>query len=147
MTSWRLPFHRTRPTQAVIAARVCLSARDGPAEDEGEVERGFEKEPCAQIADFGHGREEIGHEFQPYISVARLFSFAFLLKADWRPQQGETTGMKRSRFPEEQIIGILKEQEAGATTADVCRRHGVSGATFASGRPSTGAWRYRRPSA
>jgi len=38
--------------------------------------------------------------------------------------------MKRSRFTEEQIIGILKEQEAGATTADVCRRHGVSGATF-----------------
>jgi putative transposase len=38
--------------------------------------------------------------------------------------------MKRSRFSEEQIIGILKEQEAGATTADVCRRHGVSSASF-----------------
>lgn len=38
--------------------------------------------------------------------------------------------MKRSRFTEEQIIGILKEQEAGATTADVCRRHGISSATF-----------------
>jgi putative transposase len=38
--------------------------------------------------------------------------------------------MKRSRFSEEQIIGILKEQEAGATTADVCRRHGISSATF-----------------
>lgn len=38
--------------------------------------------------------------------------------------------MKRSRFSEEQIIGILKEQEAGAATVDVCRRHGVSGATF-----------------
>jgi len=38
--------------------------------------------------------------------------------------------MKRSRFSEEQIIGILKEQEAGSTTADVCRRHGVSSATF-----------------
>ena len=38
--------------------------------------------------------------------------------------------MKRSRFTEEQIIGILKEQEAGAKTADVCRRHGVSEATF-----------------
>jgi putative transposase len=38
--------------------------------------------------------------------------------------------MKRSRFSEEQIIGILKEQEAGAVTADVCRRHGISSATF-----------------
>ncbi len=38
--------------------------------------------------------------------------------------------MKRSRFSDEQIIGILKEQEAGMATADVCRKHGVSSATF-----------------
>ena len=38
--------------------------------------------------------------------------------------------MKRSRFREEQIIGILREQEAGSATADVCRKHGVSSATF-----------------
>ncbi len=38
--------------------------------------------------------------------------------------------MKRSRFTEEQIIGILKEQEAGAKTVDVCRNHGISDATF-----------------
>ena len=38
--------------------------------------------------------------------------------------------MKRSRFSEEQIIAILKEQEAGLPTAEVCRRHGVSSATF-----------------
>lgn len=38
--------------------------------------------------------------------------------------------MKRSRFSEEQIIGVLKEQEAGMPTAEVCRRHGVSPATF-----------------
>jgi putative transposase len=38
--------------------------------------------------------------------------------------------MKRSRFTEEQIIAILREQEAGAATADVCRKHGISSATF-----------------
>jgi len=38
--------------------------------------------------------------------------------------------MKRSRFNEEQIIGILKEQEAGLRTADLCRKHGISSATF-----------------
>ena len=38
--------------------------------------------------------------------------------------------MKRSRFTEEQIIGILREQDAGAKTADVCRKHGISSATF-----------------
>ena len=44
--------------------------------------------------------------------------------------------MKRSKFTEEQIIAILREQEAGAKTAEVCRRHGISGATFY-------AWMYR----
>lgn len=38
--------------------------------------------------------------------------------------------MKRSRFSEVQIIAVLKEQEAGMPTADVCRRHGISSATF-----------------
>ena len=38
--------------------------------------------------------------------------------------------MKRSRFSEEQIIAFLKEQEAGMPTAEVCRRHGISSATF-----------------
>jgi len=38
--------------------------------------------------------------------------------------------MKRTRFTEEHIIGVLREHEAGAATADVCRKHGVSSATF-----------------
>ncbi len=38
--------------------------------------------------------------------------------------------MKRKRFTEEQIIGVLREQEAGAKVADLCRRHGISDATF-----------------
>lgn len=38
--------------------------------------------------------------------------------------------MKRSRFSEEQIIGILKEHDLGAKTADLCRKHGISEASF-----------------
>ncbi len=38
--------------------------------------------------------------------------------------------MRKSRFTEEQIIAILAEQERGETTAEVCRRHGISSPTF-----------------
>jgi putative transposase len=42
----------------------------------------------------------------------------------------EDQTVKRSRFTEEQIIGVLKEHELGAKTADLCRKHGISEATF-----------------
>jgi putative transposase len=38
--------------------------------------------------------------------------------------------MKKSRFTQEQIIGILKEHHAGLSAAELCRKHGISDATF-----------------
>lgn len=46
--------------------------------------------------------------------------------------------MKRSRFSEERIIGVLKEQESGAKVDDICRRHGISQATFYAWRKKYG---------
>jgi putative transposase len=43
---------------------------------------------------------------------------------------GKDQAMKRARFTEEQIVGILKEHELGAKTGDLCRKHGISDATF-----------------
>jgi putative transposase len=46
--------------------------------------------------------------------------------------------MKRGRFNEEQIIGVLKEAEAGAKVSELCRRHGISDATFYTWRSKYG---------
>lgn len=46
--------------------------------------------------------------------------------------------MRKSRFSEQQIIAILKEQEAGLSTAEVCRRHGISQPTFYSWKSKYG---------
>ncbi len=48
--------------------------------------------------------------------------------------------MKRKRFTEEQIIGILREHEAGAKTADLARKHGLSEATLYNWKAKFGAW-------
>ena len=46
--------------------------------------------------------------------------------------------MRRSRFTQEQIIGVLKEHQAGAAAADLCRRHAISEATFYTWRSKYG---------
>jgi putative transposase len=46
--------------------------------------------------------------------------------------------MRKSRFSEEQIINVLKEQQAGVPVADLCRKHGISDATFYNWRTKYG---------
>lgn len=46
--------------------------------------------------------------------------------------------MRKSRFSEEQIIGILKEQQAGLPVAELCRKHGISDGTFYAWRSKYG---------
>jgi putative transposase len=53
--------------------------------------------------------------------------------------------MKRSRFSEEQIIGILKEQEAGVSVAGLCRKHGMSDASFYKWKARYGGERKQNP--
>ena len=46
--------------------------------------------------------------------------------------------MKRSRFTQEQVIAVLKEHQAGAAVADICRKRGISDATFYTWRSNYG---------
>jgi putative transposase len=50
--------------------------------------------------------------------------------------------MKRSRFTEEQIIGVLKEHQAGLSAAELCRKYGISDATFYNWRSKYGGMEF-----
>lgn len=52
--------------------------------------------------------------------------------------------MKRSRFTEEPIIGVLKEHQAGLSAAELCRKHGISDMTFYDWRSKYGGMEVRR---
>ncbi len=58
----------------------------------------------------------------------------------------QETDDEEERFSEEQIIGILKEQQAGLPVAEICRRHGISDATFYTWRSRYGCRPGRRRS-
>lgn len=53
--------------------------------------------------------------------------------------------MKRNRFTDEQIIGILKEHEAGTPVSELCRKHGVSDASIYKWKANSAAWTYPKP--
>ena len=58
------------------------------------------------------------------------------LRLESGPEKGPD--MKRSRFSEEQVIGILKEHEVGVSVAELCRKHAMSSATFYSWKAKFG---------
>lgn len=53
--------------------------------------------------------------------------------------------MRKSRFTEAQIFGMIKEQEAGMPTAEVCRKHGLSQGRFYEFKSDIAAWRFLTP--
>lgn len=86
--------------------------------------------PCASTARTAQtcpSASRIGNSTRPASSVTCTPIFPSRMS---RVHHRGGDGHEGLRFTEEQIIGILHEQEAGQKTADVCRRHGISEATF-----------------
>jgi transposase-like protein len=52
------------------------------------------------------------------------------LGLNWTPFRNKETEMKKSRYTQEQIIAVLKQHQASLSTAELCRKHGISEATF-----------------
>ena len=65
-----------------------------------------------------------------YLTFTPRFGPAYIRETRAAEGAAERVEMKKSRYSEEQIIGILKEHEAGMKTAELCRKHNVSAATF-----------------
>lgn len=61
------------------------------------------------------------------------------------PGRGEDRATERSKFTEEQVIDVLREQAAGAKTEELCRKHGISSATFYAWKAKFGGMEVRTP--
>lgn len=129
-----------RGYQALVAAR--LAARDVAAGSEPDIRAAFDrldaafvtvptKAPVASAPTRKYSLEPCTGEMSPLARVV-------CSDEDVRLAPSEGPEMKRTRFTEEQIIAILKEQEAGVPVADLCRKHGVSNASIYKGQ----VWRH-----
>ena len=81
------------------------------------------------------GLQAVGGRNRPTATSRLLKVVARFSWSIWIPYRGDGSGRRSSlspgnRFSEEQIIGILREQEVGSTTAEICRRHGINEQTF-----------------